>query len=599
MSSFNQAFPTNLSPIPVGGNITQKMADALVRGFGSCANENPSEYASHLMREFLTDPEALAARFAAASAAAAAAVAGARASKVAALGGASTTKTLSPDSLAAAFDADGARFHHLVSSLGQVGVGYGTFTAADSTAGLQHYTVACSAGANRWDAWKTLSLMSPGAWGGDKTTVNWSQRFGVEVDFALTVASTPTNGDGMAVAYPASRISNAKTLTGAGIGVRVEWVGGANLGVVLMQHNGSTQTDTALLANLGRATGGTKHKHRLRLMHEAGVTEIFVDDVYVGKASAGPTAVADTAIANRDWYFMPKSEGGAVTLDMLPPRLISPTRFRRNAPKAICFLWMGQSNAVGGNYSTACPQNYEGLNTDGLFLDCGKAGTWGTDASCPVSGTGAIPAPALDRVAASAGSNYGYGHIAFARRMQRLFPGQRIVVIKHACNGSPLQGYWRKVDNLYYQSAVATVAAHLATLRTAGYDASLAGAYWWQGEGDCWTSVDASLSAAYGANLTRLVADFRSDLDAGAAPNLPFAVVRLPSWQQASSYMVAARHQTIRDAETEFVAADAGRSVLIDTDDTTATDADKVHANLASYELVGVRAAIALASVLA
>lgn len=56
---FNQSFPIKPYPLQAGGNVTQADVEAILRGFGSPAQENPSEYAAYLFRTFLENPNSL------------------------------------------------------------------------------------------------------------------------------------------------------------------------------------------------------------------------------------------------------------------------------------------------------------------------------------------------------------------------------------------------------------------------------------------------------------------------------------------------------------------------------------------------------------
>ncbi len=109
-------------------------------------------------------------------------------------------------------------------------------------------------------------------------------------------------------------------------------------------------------------------------------------------------------------------------------------------------------------------------------------------------------------------------------------------------------------DDLYDQSVDYIRAAEAASGTT------LTGIIWIQGENDAIAANDA---AAYQSRLTTLMTAYRAEFSA----DLPVVIVRLNS-SAAADYVTE-----VRAAQTAFVAADAGRSALVNVDDLPLIDA--------------------------
>ncbi|HSI35815.1 MAG TPA: sialate O-acetylesterase, partial [Tepidisphaeraceae bacterium] len=210
--------------------------------------------------------------------------------------------------------------------------------------------------------------------------------------------------------------------------------------------------------------------------------------------------------------------------------------------------------------------------------------------------TGGIPGvlttvrPGLSETGAN---NFG-PEVTFARTLADHVAGSqnRIALIKYANGGTNLHTQWKgdgtassTADGSEYKVFQSVVTAGLAALAAAnpGSTIQLAGMTWVQGESDI--DGGATTSAAYGANLTTLIADVRATL---GAPNLPFFFSRISDNQtnySAGSATVQANYNTLRAGQATVAATVTG-AYMLDTDPAQFS-ADGLHYDTAGQQALG------------
>ncbi|WP_394620253.1 sialate O-acetylesterase [Lentzea sp. JNUCC 0626] len=164
----------------------------------------------------------------------------------------------------------------------------------------------------------------------------------------------------------------------------------------------------------------------------------------------------------------------------------------------------------------------------------------------------------------------------------------RVAVIKYAVGSSGLARNYLKQSPYgapLYGDFLTQLTTGLDQLRQQGFAPRLRTVYWLLGETD---SGDGT-AAAYGANMTKLMADLRTDLDAPRLsavltqinPNMP-ALVGRPGVAQVNEAMAA------------MAAADPARVRYVRTDDIRDGFADIIHYSADQSVLIGQRWATAL-----
>lgn len=168
------------------------------------------------------------------------------------------------------------------------------------------------------------------------------------------------------------------------------------------------------------------------------------------------------------------------------------------------FLLVGQSNMAGRGKVEA-----EDKQTHPRVLTLTKEGTWQLAAD-PIH---------FDQPAAGVGLGKTFG--LFVAESD---PNITVGLIPAAWGGSPIStwepgAYFQETDSHPYDDAIrrAKIAMQQGTLKAI---------LWHQGESDC----DEKLAPAYQAKLERLIARFRSDLD---APDLPFLIGQLGQFENS------------------------------------------------------------------
>jgi lysophospholipase L1-like esterase len=176
------------------------------------------------------------------------------------------------------------------------------------------------------------------------------------------------------------------------------------------------------------------------------------------------------------------------------------------------YLIGGQSNATGQGYVRNLPKDFK-IDPAVLLFTSGKphlnsggpAETW-------------IPL----RQASESPDRFG-PELGFGNRIQELSPGRKIALIKHAHTGTNLYAQWNPGKNAadtahwgpQFKTFVETVDAGLAALRQQGYQPTLRGMIWQQGEND----ARPGFAGKYGANLAHLIDRLREQFH---APGLRF-----------------------------------------------------------------------------
>ena len=165
------------------------------------------------------------------------------------------------------------------------------------------------------------------------------------------------------------------------------------------------------------------------------------------------------------------------------------------------YLIGGQSNATGQGYLANLPKEVVPDTRVLLFHSAGHLHS-GAEPNRWIPLRQASESP--DRF----GPEFGFGN-----RLQELFPLRKIAIIKHAYSGTNLHAQWspgkdaadREHWGPQFQTFVATVEAGLKGLRGQGYEPTVCGMLWQQGESD----ANGQPAEDYGRNLTHFIARVR------------------------------------------------------------------------------------------
>lgn len=232
------------------------------------------------------------------------------------------------------------------------------------------------------------------------------------------------------------------------------------------------------------------------------------------------------------------------------------------------YILAGQSNMDGYAYGTGLPPSMQIADPRVPLFWSG----WGEFRSLAPSSYGG---------AVFAGPEVPLGHtLADA--------GVPAVLVKHAVGGTDLASYWYPGATPDAADAgpgfsvlVDTMEAAAAALDAAGTPWTWAGFVWMQGESD---ALDAGKSAAYEANLTRLIASVRA---VSGEPALP-AAIGLISRESIWTYT-----DTVRSAQQAVADADPA-VVTVESDDLPRNELDLAHYDGPSNRVLGARFARAL-----
>ena len=177
------------------------------------------------------------------------------------------------------------------------------------------------------------------------------------------------------------------------------------------------------------------------------------------------------------------------------------------------YLIAGQSNATGQGYMANLPDGIT-PNPKVLLFHSGK----------PHLDSGTEPNTWMPLHQASESPDRFGPELGFGNRLMELKPDRPIALIKHAHSGSNLYQDWEPgkdaadVDHYgpQYKTFVETVQLGLKALRNQGYEPTLRGMLWQQGESD---AKKEETAGDYGKNLARFITRVREQFQ---VPDMPF-----------------------------------------------------------------------------
>ncbi len=182
-----------------------------------------------------------------------------------------------------------------------------------------------------------------------------------------------------------------------------------------------------------------------------------------------------------------------------------------SGPPVDVYLVAGQSNMVGQGFVVNLPTGSAADPRAWLYHSSALRSQYPAFTWAPL------------RPAAGAEGRIG-PEVSFGNVMQGRTEGRPVALIKHAFTATSLQVGWnpgRDADDLegsgpMFRAFVGTVAAGVDALRRKGYEPTIRGMIWQQGETDATTE---SAALGYAANLSRLIARVREQFE---VPDLPF-----------------------------------------------------------------------------
>ena len=184
----------------------------------------------------------------------------------------------------------------------------------------------------------------------------------------------------------------------------------------------------------------------------------------------------------------------------------APPATRPDTPVPIdVFLIGGQSNATGQGYLRNLPPDVK-PDASVLLFHSGK----------PHLNSGSTPLRWVPLRQASESPDRFGPELGFGNRIAQLRPGTKIALIKHAHSGTNLYAQWNPGEDAadathfgpQFKAFVETVDAGLKGLRDQGYEPTVRGMIWQQGESDVGKGDE------YGKNLAHLVARVREQFKA-------------------------------------------------------------------------------------
>ncbi len=175
------------------------------------------------------------------------------------------------------------------------------------------------------------------------------------------------------------------------------------------------------------------------------------------------------------------------------------------------YLIGGQSNATGQGYMANLPQGVV-PDTHVILFHSGK----------PHLDSGATPNVWIPLRQASESPDRFGPELGFGNRLAELMPDRKIALIKHAQSGTNLFSHWNPGKDAadaehfgpQFKIFAETVDLGLKGLRDQGYEPTLRGMIWQQGESDA-----KGHGQEYGTNLAHFIARVREQFH---APDLPF-----------------------------------------------------------------------------
>ncbi|MDQ8206232.1 sialate O-acetylesterase [Coraliomargarita sp. SDUM461003] len=219
------------------------------------------------------------------------------------------------------------------------------------------------------------------------------------------------------------------------------------------------------------------------------------------------------------------------------------------------FIRLGQSNEVGRSPGTIYKAStLLGRSNDPYIRINSSSGGWLKPASADLEEGNSVLTDGWESLLAyeQRSSYYYSGLQGFARELA-VNQGMRDVhIIQYARNASRLNRDWREVDDLLYPDCIAFINTAISDLTAAGWVVRVNAISWVQGNGDAFDPLYGSADL-YGANLTQLLADLRSDITGASAA--PVLVVRSPDFWRLPFEPGAVDANSARIDEIETVQA--------------------------------------------
>ena len=236
------------------------------------------------------------------------------------------------------------------------------------------------------------------------------------------------------------------------------------------------------------------------------------------------------------------------------------------------YLIGGQSNATGQGYLKNLPQDFK-IDTSVLIFHSGK----------PHLNSGAKPLTWHPLRQASESPDRFGPELGFGNRIKKLRPKRNIAIIKHAHSGTNLYSQWNPgsterdtiIWGAQYTAFVKTVNAGIEELRKQGYQVTIKGMLWQQGESD---ADRIEKSSEYGQNLARFILRVRQQFE---VPKMKFVygyIYPPPTTGPGPENVRKAQHDIAQKSKTSL---SVKRAILVETDDLNhrANDPNSPHPN--------------------
>lgn len=242
------------------------------------------------------------------------------------------------------------------------------------------------------------------------------------------------------------------------------------------------------------------------------------------------------------------------------------------------FFLGGQSNMEGFGYNKELPADLNRPVANAYIFDGNRRG----------DGEAGAGAGKWEQLRPGHGTGYSYDgkesklsdrfgpELTFARRMQQLYPADKIAIVKYARNGSSIDslaagpfGCWDpdfkgKNGESQYDFALRTLRLAYSSqdINGDGKPDELvpAGILWMQGEGDA--SFTREIALRYEANLKRLMDLLRAAL---RVDDLPVVIGKISESGRAEGGRVWKFGELVQHAQEQFVANDARAAIVRST----------------------------------
>ena len=242
---------------------------------------------------------------------------------------------------------------------------------------------------------------------------------------------------------------------------------------------------------------------------------------------------------------------------MLSSASVTPTPGAEPGGPIDVYLIGGQSNATGQGYLANLPKDFA-ADPRVLLFHSGR----------PHLNSGASPNSWVPLRQASESPDRFGPELGFGNRLQGLLPDRKIALIKHAQSGSNLFSQWnpgrdaadRDHFGPQFKAFVETVELGLAGLRDRGYEPTIRGMIWQQGESD--SKGDAA--GAYGANLAHFIARVREQFHASELVFVYGYVMPPPNSGPGRDLVRKGQKDVNQDSGTSLAVK---RAFVVETDD--------------------------------